>query len=374
MARGRVLRQNASGKWGAYMPDTESAGDAPASYLFEFRGKGSEYFRIWIVNLALTIVTLGVFSAWAKVRTKRYFNGNTFIGDHAFDYHASPLRILVGRAIALALFVAYEASVAIDPRYAPLALLLIGLAFPWLVNASLRFNARYTSYRNVRFNFVGRYFEAMVAYVIWPVAGFCTLGLLLPAARRARDYFFTNNHTYGGHPFETKFSAGRVYGLVAIAIGGFILAGSLVLAAVFGTEWLIVHKLLHGHYDKNYSIRAIYVAAGCFYFLFLSFAPALHTMIVNLSVSNTTFDGRHRLKSRMSPITVAWITVTNAILTLLTLGFFYPWAKVRLTRYEVSKLSLQADGDLDTYVSERLEGQSAVGEEIGSVFSFDFGL
>ena len=356
------------------MPDGESAGGAPASYLFEFRGKGSEYFRIWIVNLALTIITLGVFSAWAKVRTKRYFNGSTFIGDHAFDYHASPLRILVGRTIALALFIAYEVSAAIDPRYALLSLLLIGFAFPWLVNASLRFNARYTSYRNVRFNFTGRYFEAMIAYVIWPIAGFSTLGLLLPAARRARDYFYTNNHTYGGRPFRTEFSAGRVYGLVAIAIGVFILAAAAVFAVVFGTEWLIVNKLLHGHYDPKYSITAVSVATGCFYFLFMSFAPALHTMIVNLCVSNTIFDGRHKLKSRMSPIVVAWITVTNAILTLLTLGFFYPWAKVRLARYEVSKLSLQADGDLDTYVSETLEGQSAVGEEIGSVFSFDFGL
>ena len=27
---------------------------------FEFTGKGWEYFRIWIVNLLLTIVTLGI--------------------------------------------------------------------------------------------------------------------------------------------------------------------------------------------------------------------------------------------------------------------------------------------------------------------------
>ena len=40
---------------------------------FEFSGRGDEYFRIWIVNLALTILSLGIFSAWAKVRTERYF-------------------------------------------------------------------------------------------------------------------------------------------------------------------------------------------------------------------------------------------------------------------------------------------------------------
>ena len=356
------------------MPEGEDASGAPASYLFEFRGKGSEYFRIWIVNLMLTIVTLGVFSAWAKVRTKRYFNGNAFIGDHAFDYHASPWRILLGRAIALILLVGYEACVMFEPHFSSLALLLIGIAFPWLVNASLRFNARYTSYRNVRFNFTGRYFEAMIAYVLWPLAGFATLGLMMPAARRARDFFFTNNHTYGGRSFRTEFSVGRIYGVVAIGLGVFILTAALAVGAVFGTEWLIVHKLLHGHHDPLYSSIAVYAAVACLYLLLVAISPALHTMIVNLSVSNTTFDGRHKLKSRMSPVTVAWITLSNAILILLTLGFFYPWAKVRLTRYEVSKLSMQTDGDLDTYISETVASQSAVGEEIGSVFSFDFGL
>ena len=34
----------------------------------EFRGNGYEYFRIWIVNILLTIMTLGIYSAWAKVR------------------------------------------------------------------------------------------------------------------------------------------------------------------------------------------------------------------------------------------------------------------------------------------------------------------
>ena len=69
---------------------------APAAstrHALRFEGTAGEYFKIWIVNLALSVVTLGIFSAWAKVRSKRYLYGNTFIGAHAFDYHAQPLRI-----------------------------------------------------------------------------------------------------------------------------------------------------------------------------------------------------------------------------------------------------------------------------------------
>ena len=33
-----------------------------------FHGIGSEYFRMWIVNFFLSVITLGVYSGWAKRR------------------------------------------------------------------------------------------------------------------------------------------------------------------------------------------------------------------------------------------------------------------------------------------------------------------
>jgi uncharacterized membrane protein YjgN (DUF898 family) len=66
-----------------------------------FTGSGKEYFGVWIVNILLTIVTFGVYSAWAKVRRNRYFYGNTKLLDRGFDYHAKPLQILKGRAITV---------------------------------------------------------------------------------------------------------------------------------------------------------------------------------------------------------------------------------------------------------------------------------
>ena len=52
--------------------ETETAGCD-----FSFTGNASEYFGIWIVNLLLSIVTFGIYTAWAKVRRLRYFYGNT---------------------------------------------------------------------------------------------------------------------------------------------------------------------------------------------------------------------------------------------------------------------------------------------------------
>jgi len=55
-------------------PPAEQNEDQPSRPLgFEFRGDGMEYFKIWIVNILLTILTLGIYSAWATVRNNRYF-------------------------------------------------------------------------------------------------------------------------------------------------------------------------------------------------------------------------------------------------------------------------------------------------------------
>lgn len=60
---------------------------------FKFTGNAKEWFGIWIVNLFLSIITLGIYSAWAKVRTKKYFYQNTWVAGHNFNYHATGKQI-----------------------------------------------------------------------------------------------------------------------------------------------------------------------------------------------------------------------------------------------------------------------------------------
>ena len=91
------------------IPHTEAAA-APSqeSHHFTFTGSGKEYFRIWIVNLCLSIATLGIYSAWAKVRRQQYFNRNTQLGGAVFDFHGDPKTILKGRMVGLVLLAAYH--------------------------------------------------------------------------------------------------------------------------------------------------------------------------------------------------------------------------------------------------------------------------
>src|SRR6266700_1306924 len=128
----------------------QSAGSAVS---LRFTGEAGEYFRIWIVNLCLSVVTLGIYSAWAKVRRKRYFYGNTLLEDAAFEYLADPKAILKGRIIVVAAFAVYSVAGQINPLAGPLlGLVLLGV-LPWLIVRALRFNAVNSAHRNVRFAF-----------------------------------------------------------------------------------------------------------------------------------------------------------------------------------------------------------------------------
>ena len=370
-------------------PSAEPAA-AKTLHMLEFRGTGGEYFRIWIVNLALTILTLGIYGAWAKVRTFRYFRGNTFLAGHPFDYHASPVRILIGRLIAVTALAGYSLTSRFSPWILGGWLVFFALVTPWLVVSSLRFNARNTSYRNVRFNFVGSMWGAAAAFILYPILAVLTLFLGWPLAHRARDYFIVRNHTFGGKRFHTQFSAGDIYGVYLTAIAIYIGAMVALFTAavvVMGVIGVAVGPISAGHTNPQdfkhspfmYGLGAIGIIVAIAFYLVLLFVITavqtyVHVKTMNLSIDNATLEGGHELKAELEVMPMTWITFTNLIFILLTVGLYYPWAMVRLSRYELSCFGIHAATDLDDFASEAIATQGAIGEEIASFFDLGISL
>ncbi len=169
-----------------------------------FEGKASEYFGIWIVNLLLSLITFGIYSAWAKVRRKKYFYNNTLIENVSFDYHANPRAILKGRIIAFIFFALYAYGKSSSPILAGIVILLFFIALPWLVVRGSIFNARNTSHRGLRFDFVGTVRQAVRVYIKLPILTGLTLGLMAPYAAHERKQFLMNKHRFGLSQFDMK--------------------------------------------------------------------------------------------------------------------------------------------------------------------------
>ena len=66
--------------------------------------------------------------------------------------------------------------------------------------------------------------------------------------------------------------------------------------------------------------------------------------------------------------------IKNFILIVLTLGIYYPWAKVAMIRYQLANTMLYAQGDLDDFRASAEAGGTATCEEISEIFDVDFGL
>lgn len=194
-----------------------------------FTGNAGEYFGIWIVNLLLSIVTLGIYSAWAKVRRKKYFYNNTLIDGVGFDYHANPIAILKGRIIAFVLFVAYSVLSKSSPMLAGILMIAFFLAIPWIIVRGMTFNARNSSHRGLRFDFDGNYGQAAKVFIGYPLLVLLTLGLALPFVAQRTNKFVFDHHKFGLNHFQMNALVKDFY-MIYLKLLGVVFAIGLLLA------------------------------------------------------------------------------------------------------------------------------------------------
>lgn len=326
---------------------------------FQFVGQGGEYFRIWIVNLLLSILTLGIYSAWAKVRREQYFHRNLLLEDSGFDYHGTAKTILRGRAVAFVIFSVVSAAQHTSPLlYAGAMLLLIPIA-PWLIVRAFRFRAANTSYRGLRFSFDGTYRQALTTFVGYGLLSFLSFGLLFPRFYREQRRFVLNNLRYGSASFSCDFSVAASYKLFLlpmlvgllfpVAIGAFFMLekpSPLMIFTILPLAFLgfvLLQVLLFA-----------YVQAGMLNLVWNGTSVSDHHFIC--TVTNNGYLG---------------LTFMNWLLTVLTAGLYWPWAKVRMAQYRAANLLLAVQGSLDQFVAGEAQQAGALGDATADMFDFD---
>ncbi|MEM9628811.1 MAG: YjgN family protein [Pseudomonadota bacterium] len=350
---------------------------------FSFNGKAGEYFGIWIVNILLSIVTLGIYSAWAKVRNKRYFYGNTNLNGSSFAYHASPLQILKGRLIAFAFFAAYAIVSSFFPALIGIFVIAIIILTPWVVVRSRAFNAFQSSYRNVRFGFTGGLWEAFKLYIVGPIAAFLSLGLALPYIAYLTDRFLVGNSSYGQTEMSFSGSPSAYYRIYGIAFLIAWPAALLILAFSALMIWTAI-----GSIGNQGALDAQMATLNDWFRPYAGFLPILLTLAIPLAIvasayltakrQNYLFDstkvGPHRLSLNLSFMRVLWIRFSNLVVIALSIGLMIPWARIRMARYQIEQMSLIPAGSLDTLVSDEKNRTAALGDEMGEGMDLDLGL
>lgn len=366
-------------------------------YDIEFTASGSEYFRIWIVNMLLILLTLGLYLPWAKVRKLKYFYSNTWLDGHALDFHGEPRKMLRGTLLVGVFLAVYSQAGHVSPWAALVAAIAFVAVWPLLFRASMRFRLSNTSWRGMRFRFTGDAagaYAAMLPPLAMFLIPFSIIGvaadgmtekaagdfvgrfaaLTLLAFLAAFPYFFWQikryqhgNYAYGQMKAELRATVGGFYGVFLKTLGVALLpvaaAGAvigLMVAAGMGKGFLIIliiplmlAVMLYGNIvPKAFAVsrlqNLVWGRTGNRYFKFSSDLP-------------------------FSPY--AKLQLKNFLLIGISGGFYWPFAVVANRAAQVEAVALRTKIELDALAGAAQRGESdAAGDAAADLFGLDVGM
>jgi uncharacterized membrane protein YjgN (DUF898 family) len=348
----------------------------------EFRGSAREYFKIWIVNLCLTLLTFGIFSAWAKVRKKRYAYSHTTIDGTPFQYLGQPVPILKGRLIAVIGFLLYFVSSRFVTFLLPWVLGAGLVVAPWVLVRSAGFNARYSAFRNMTFHFEADYWDAVKVLYAWGIVPIWVFTMMVDWGVKplyfgiislvGAIYFpwliwrlkkFIIEHTfYGGKYGIFSVTGGqyfKVYFLSALIIFGFTVPLLLIVTYVMSVTtkmWLLT-------YISSLSVYAGYVLAYAY----------VKSRSGNLVWNNTRL-GQLHFKSSLRCRDLLQIYITNALAIIASLGLAIPWAVIRTWKYRADNFRVYQEGALSQFRGSNKSTVGAFGAETLDIFDLDISI
>jgi uncharacterized membrane protein YjgN (DUF898 family) len=308
-----------------------------------FHGDGGELFITYLVNGLLTIITIGIYRFWAKVKVRKFIFRNTEFMGERFDYHGTGKELFIGFLKALGILIVFILIIAglniavsrlLSPQVAAIVNIIIIyvsiFAFvPFIITGIQRYRLSRSSWRNIRFKFSGTAKECFRMYIKGVLLSIITLGFYGPWFRCKLYKFLVENSRYGNQPF--KYS-GEGYDLFKIYLKGILL--SIITLGIY-SFWFSANIV---RYYWN-----------------------------NVSFQNNKFS---------SDITGGMIfktTIKTILLIIFTLGLGFPWALIWNIKMTLGTIGYEGDIDLAQIKADLDKGASSFADGIADATgAFDF--
>lgn len=404
----------------AHRIDTRSLGPGIESFEIAFSGSGGEFFRVWIVNFLLTIVTLGLYTPFARRRTAQYFYGHTLVADSPLEFTAQRRKMVFGFLLLVGIYLVFKLAAETGQDTAVSLLMLAGAALaPYFWASAMRFRLGATRWRGVRLQFAARWAEVYKASwpvfavaLVWIAAGLAfgalagdpptqgagragarglpsvsPLAWLVVAAVLVATFLciirleFNYKSLLVSRAFVGA-QAGRwkpVYQdfvRIWLATAGVLLAAiaavTALLALLFGGSMAMFALLKSGG-----AVAAMMIAGLALLFLFLLFlasAPARayrEARMFQLVWNNVGVSSIARFKCNLRVWPYVLLRVKNVFLTLVTLGFYRPFALVAEYRMKVESVTLHVKGGLDQVAGQLVRQQDGLGDALADAVGLD---
>jgi len=366
-----------------------------------FTGSGSEYFRIWIVNLLLVLVTLTLYYPWAKVRRLQYFYGNTLVDGTPLGFHGDPRKMLRGYLLVGLLFLLYSLAGKFSVTAGLIALALVAAIVPALLKSSMRFRLANTSWRGMRFMFTGSLGDAYRAmlplflpglvlagalplvldpkqppawYGLLALAVFLVSGAVLPWLFWKLKHYQHAHYSLASLQTGFKATVGSFYTLAFKSLGVSLLALLSMAALIGGLAYAtkVASDLATGAIGMSAALMLLPIVAVLT--LVIVARSYLTSRLQNL-VWSKTGNKSMRFLSRLRFTRLFLLTLKNWLLMVCTLGLYWPFAAVATTRLRVEAVTIKTRQDPSTLVSllQASDGEAA-GDAAGDLLGIDIGL
>lgn len=389
------------------LPAAPSGKPPFANYPIEFTGSGSEYFRIWIVNLLLILVTLGIYLPWAKVRKIKYFYGNTLIDGHALDFHGEPKKMLRGTMLVGVFFVLYAQAFNVSPAAGMVASVAIIALWPLLFRASLRFRLGNTSWRGLRFSFSGDLKEAVFAVSLPLALVLIPLGLLSISGNAVNaetdpqlaqgyglgflaimalfaltvPYFFWrtkryqhSHYNYGSLRTELRCTPKQVYAIfvkILLMMVALAVVAGLVLALTLGVS---MASFKAGRRASAAAVLATTLFVLIMVIVFNAVVKSYWVTRMQNLIWTRTGNRNIRFVSELPLGQFTWLQFKNYALIVLTLGLYWPFAVIATKRTQIQAVTLRSRVGLDSITARAQASSGAAGDAAVDMFDMDVGV
>jgi uncharacterized membrane protein YjgN (DUF898 family) len=359
-----------------------------------FKGEAVDYFRIWIVCQLLTLLSLGLYAPWARLRKQQYLAQHWQLDGRSFKVEFDPTAKLRGRLLVYGILLMGLALGLLYPYSQPVLIALAFIPAPWLLSQSNRFNWQTLSLNAehgvLRFSSWGS--AKILKKPLWLLG----LGLAVMSV----SFSLYGQHLKGWHLL--------IYGCILLTV--------FVWLYPQATSHMIFQKFAHAKLGRErFTLRSNpnsirkHMFGGVFsggllvfslglimvqiFAMFVVTQPDLRAIIVGvtylmLSVSSLSFARARRLnfvlnrlqvaglqfRSSLPPFGQAWRSSAYAALGVVTLGLSIPWSTVQYSRWRATQLQVNLEGNWTQFASGDQAVKGGAWDELAEQFDLDLGL
>ena len=219
--------------------DSNAGAQLSKPYRFGYHGKGGDFFLLMLKNILLTLVTLGIYAAWAKTRRRQFIWSSIEFDGHRLEYTGTGSELFRGYLKVGAVFVVYGLLTFLSKELGSAGVLLqavFGLALLGIIPFAIYWSRAYllsrTRWRGIRFHLSGSAVPFAKAFWIGTLLTIVTIGLYGPVMSSRMHRIITNNTHVGTQALVYQGTDGEYW---RIAIKGILLT---IVTLGFYSFWL----------------------------------------------------------------------------------------------------------------------------------------